>query len=88
VVHESGRWQDMRLTEREILGKSPAFTTADFVAGVSRDNWVLDLSLLNAFDTRAELGRYGECTPGTCGFQTYILPARPRTIALTFSQKF
>jgi iron complex outermembrane receptor protein len=88
VVHESGRWQDMRLAERQILGKSPAFTTADFVAGVSRGNWTLDLSLLNAFDTRAELGRYGECTPGTCGFQTYILPSRPRTVALTFSQRF
>jgi outer membrane receptor protein involved in Fe transport len=88
LVHESGRWQDMRLAERQILGKSPAFTTADFVAGLSRDNWTLDLSLLNAFDTRAELGRYGECTPGTCGFQTYILPSRPRTVALTFSQKF
>jgi iron complex outermembrane receptor protein len=88
VVHESGRWADMRLAERQLLGKSPAFTTADFVAGFSRDNWNLDLSLLNAFDTRAELGRYAECTPGTCGAQTYILPSRPRTIALTWSQKF
>ncbi|MBV8800758.1 MAG: TonB-dependent receptor [Alphaproteobacteria bacterium] len=88
LVHESGRWQDLRIAERQILGKSPAFTTVDLVAGISRDNWVLDLSLLNAFDTRAELGRYGECAPGTCGSQTYILPSRPRTVALTFSQRF
>ena len=70
-----------------LLGKVPAFTTFDFTAGIERDNWSLELALLNAFDERAELGRYAECTPGTCGFQTYILPARPRTIALTFSQK-
>jgi len=88
VVHESGRWADLRTYERSLLGKEKAFTTFDFTAGVDRDNWTVELALLNAFDERAELGRFAECTPGTCGFQTYILPSRPRTIALTFSQKF
>ncbi|HEY4114117.1 MAG TPA: TonB-dependent receptor [Rhizomicrobium sp.] len=88
LVHESGRWADLRLAERALLGKEPAFTTSDLVAGISGSNWTLDLSLLNAFDARAELGRYAECTPGTCGPQTYILPERPRTIAITWSQKF
>jgi outer membrane receptor protein involved in Fe transport len=88
IVHESGRWADLRAAERSLLGQVKAFTTFDFTAGVDRDNWSLELALLNVTDERAELGRYAECTPGTCGPQTYILPARPRTIALTFSQKF
>ena len=87
-MHESGRWADLRIFERNLLGKVQAFTTFDFTAGVERDSWSVELALLNAFDDRAEQGRYAECTTGTCGFQTYILPARPRTIALTFSQKF
>ena len=88
VVHESGRWADLRTAERNLLGKVQGFTTLDFTTGVEKDNWALELSLKNAFDDRAELGRYAECTPGVCGFQTYILPAQPRTIALTWSQKF
>jgi iron complex outermembrane receptor protein len=88
VVHESGRWDDLRLEERALLGKARAFTTMDFTTGVARDNWSVELALLNAFDERAQMGRYAECTPGTCGFQTYILPARPRTFALRFSQRF
>jgi outer membrane receptor protein involved in Fe transport len=88
LVHESGRWPDLRLEQRQLLGKEKAYTTFDFTAGFGRDNWSLDLALLNAFDERAQEGRFAECTPETCGFQTYILPARPRTIALTWSQKF
>jgi outer membrane receptor protein involved in Fe transport len=88
VVHESGRWADLRFYERNLLGQVRPFTTFDFTTGVERDNWSVELALLNAFDATAEQGRYAECTTGTCGFQTYILPSRPRTIALTFSQKF
>lgn len=94
LVHESGRWADLRKVDasgnpvRSLLGKVQGFTTFDFSAGIGRDNWSLDLSLLNAFDDTAELGRYAECTTQTCGFQTYILPSRPRTIALTWTQKF
>jgi len=88
LVHESRRWADLRLYQRSLLGKEPAYTMVDFTTGIERDNWSLDLALLNAFDSRAELGRFAECTPETCGFQTYIEPARPRTIALTWSQKF
>ncbi|MBV9571857.1 MAG: TonB-dependent receptor [Alphaproteobacteria bacterium] len=88
VVHEGGRWADLRLAERALLGKSKEFTTLDVTTGIEKDNWSLELALLNATDERAQLGRYAECTPGTCGPQTYILPARPRTVALTFSQKF
>jgi len=88
LVHESGRWDDLKLIERSLLGKARAFTTFDFTAGIDRDNWALELSLKNAFDERAELDRYAECRPGICGLQTYILPAQPRTIALTWSQRF
>ncbi len=88
VVHESGRWVDLRFLERNLLGKAKAFTTFDFTLGVDKDNWTVELALLNAFDERAQLGRYAECTPGTCGFETYILSDRPRTIALSFAQKF
>ena len=88
VVHQSGTWPDLRLYQRGLLGKNKAYTMVDFTAGLGRDNWMIELSLKNAFDERAQLGRYAACTPETCGFQTYILPSQPRTIGVTWSQKF
>jgi outer membrane receptor protein involved in Fe transport len=87
-IHSSGTWSDLRVFERSLLGKNKAYTMFDFTAGIDRDNWALELYIKNAFDERAQLGRYAECTPGTCGFEPYILASQPRTIGLTWSQKF
>ena len=73
---------------RAALGQQRGFVTTDFTAGVSKDNWFIDLSLTNAFDTRADLYRYAECTPQVCGSEPYIGTNRPRTIAIKFGQKF
>ena len=70
------------------LGKQRAFTTVDFTTGVAKDSWFIELSLLNAFDTRADEYRYAECTPQVCGSEPYVGTNRPRTIALKFGQKF
>ena len=73
---------------RAKLGRQHAYATADFTAGLEKDNWWVELALLNAFDTRAELYRYAECTIQVCGDNAYIVPNRPRTVALRFGQKF
>ncbi len=88
LVHQSGTFSDLRLFERALLGKNRAFTTFDFTTGVESGNWTAELFVQNVTDERAELGRYAECTPGTCGFQPYILTAQPRTIGITIGQKF
>lgn len=88
LVHQSGTWSDLRLVERALLGKNDAFTTVDLTAGIDRDNWSLELYVKNVGDTLGQLGRYAECTPGTCGFEPYLLVTQPRTVGLTFSQKF
>ncbi|HEV2561750.1 MAG TPA: TonB-dependent receptor [Rhizomicrobium sp.] len=88
LVHQSGTWSDLRLAERSLLGKNKAFTTFDFATGVEQDKWTLELYVQNLFDERAQLGRYAECTPGTCGFEPYILTEQPRTVGLRIGQKF
>jgi outer membrane receptor protein involved in Fe transport len=88
VLYNGPSWNDLRTIERNILGENPAYTVANFSAGIAKDNWTVDLSLENAFDERAQLYRYAQCTPGVCGPETYIIPNRPRTIALKFGQKF
>jgi iron complex outermembrane recepter protein len=87
-VHSSGTWSDLRIFERSLLGHNRSYTMFDFTTGIDKDNWALELYIKNAFDERAQLGRYAECTPGTCGFEPYILSSQPRTIGITWSQKF
>jgi outer membrane receptor protein involved in Fe transport len=88
LVYNGSSWNDLRSIERGITGKDPAYTVVNLAAGAGRDNWMFELSIDNVFDERAQLYRYSECTPDVCGPQTYILPNRPRTIGLTFDQKF
>ena len=61
----------------------------DFSAGIEKDRWSLEVTLLNAFDTRAQLYRYSECTISVCGAgTTYVVPNKPRTISVRLGAKF
>jgi outer membrane receptor protein involved in Fe transport len=98
-VYQGSAWSDLRTAERELLGKQPSFSIVDFSAGINNDSWGLELFVKNAFDERAEIARYGECStfqPGTdppnsvplCGLQPYIVTNTPRMIGLTFTKNF
>jgi iron complex outermembrane receptor protein len=88
TVHESGEWPDLRILQRSILGESQPFTTFDFNTGIDEDGWNAEFYITNVTDQRAQLGRYGECAPQTCGFEPYILVTQPRTFGIKFGQKF
>jgi outer membrane receptor protein involved in Fe transport len=87
-VYQGKSWADLRIVEREILGRLPSYSTLDVTAGVNRDNWFAELYLKNAFDERGEVSRYAECAIQVCGAQTYVVPIRPRMVGLRFGQKF
>jgi outer membrane receptor protein involved in Fe transport len=88
AVYQGKRWADVRVIEREILGRLPSYVVADFALGVARDSWNAELFFDNAFDERAEITRFAECAEQVCGPQTYIVTNRPRTMGLRFGQKF
>ena len=98
LVHVGDRTSDLRIAERDILGKLPAYTTLDVSAGIARDSWALDLFLSNATDERAVISRFAECAETVCGAaglvpeypngQIYTVSNRPRTLGIRFSQKF
>ncbi len=77
IVYNGSSWNDLRTFERSVTGQDPAYTVVNLSAGINKDNWSLELTLDNAFDERAQLYRFSECTPGVCGPVTYILPNRP-----------
>jgi outer membrane receptor protein involved in Fe transport len=88
VVYQGSSTGDLRVAEAAILGKLPAYTTVDFVAGVKRGNMTMEAFLKNAFDSRGNVTRTTECAIQVCGPQTYIVPIRPMLIGLKFGQDF
>lgn len=93
--YQTSSWSDLLALDRQTLGLQQAYGTVDLNAGIAKDNWTLDLSLLNASDTRAQLYRYDECTVNVCGGTVpgtpraiYVVPNRPMTFSIRFGQKF
>lgn len=89
VFHVGSRTADLRYVAASALGEEPAYTTADFSAGVEKDKMTAELYVSNAFDKRAVLDRYAECDVTSCGqIAIYSLPNQPRTIGVKFGEKF
>jgi outer membrane receptor protein involved in Fe transport len=69
------------------LGELPPYTLLNLSAGVNRNGTQLEVRVDNAINSLGELTRFSACTPTTCN-QPYVIPVQPRTVWLTFGQKF
>ena len=98
LVYVGERESDLRLIEREILGKLDAYTTFDLSAGIRKNNWSVSAYVSNLFDERADLSRFTQCGEQVCGApgvvpeypdgQVYTITNQPRTFGIRFSQDF
>jgi outer membrane receptor protein involved in Fe transport len=89
LTYQSAVWPDLRTNERQLLGQQPAYALANFSLGVNKDPYTLELLVKNAFDRRASLYRYSECTQATCApIAVYDVVATPRLIGLQFGERF
>ena len=87
-VHQGERRTDLRDFENSLLGNLKPYTLTDLSAGIKYDDWSLDFFLKNAFNQRAQLGKFAECAYGICGYQPYVIVAPPRTFGVRFSKEF
>lgn len=88
VSYVGARWAALRTDQREIYGRMPEYTVADFSLGAARGNFTAALYLNNAFDSRGNINRFSACSPGTCGAITYQIITQPRTFGIKFGQRF
>ncbi len=88
IVGQTSNWTDLRITEREIIGKQKGYQTTDISTGMSKDGLSLSLYMKNVFDKRASLNRYAECAESVCGTQYYIVPNQPRTLGIRLGKNF
>jgi iron complex outermembrane recepter protein len=98
VVHVGERTTSLPVDDNALLGNMPAYTTADFSAGVKKNGLSVDIYLNNAFDKRGQLYRYAECASQVCAAhdvvpeypngQVYTVMNQPRTFGIRFTQEF
>jgi iron complex outermembrane receptor protein len=88
LTYVGSRWPDLRIAERTVLGPLKAYTLANFTAGIERDSYSLELFVNNVFDERAQLDHYAQCDASTCFSNQYLNVSAPRTIGISFGQKF
>ncbi|MBK8286914.1 MAG: TonB-dependent receptor [Ahniella sp.] len=88
IVHEGDRESDLRIEERNILGRLPSYTTLDLSAGFRWNDMKIDFFLRNATDEVAQFSRFVQCPETVCGEQRYITVNQPRTFGVRFSQEF
>jgi outer membrane receptor protein involved in Fe transport len=88
LVYAGKRWADLRVVERDIIGRLDSYSIFDMTAGIDNGTYSFELFVGNVFDERAEITRFAQCAEQVCGFQTYVVTNQPRTIGLRFGQKF
>jgi iron complex outermembrane recepter protein len=88
VVREGSKRVALLESENSVLGDSDSYTLVDLTFGVEKEKWSAELFVKNAFDERARLYNYSECTVDICGGIIYSIMNQPRTIGLRYSQKF
>jgi outer membrane receptor protein involved in Fe transport len=86
-IFQSAQWADLRIQQRMDLGQQGGYGAADFTFGIGEKNYMWELFVTNAFDKRADGYRFTQCN--SCSIvANYAAPIQPRTVGLTYSQKF
>ncbi|WP_395672094.1 TonB-dependent receptor [Phenylobacterium sp.] len=88
ALYQTGATQDLNVLNNSLLGNTKGFTTFDFSAGVSRDNWTFDVFLQNAFDKRGILTRNTFCAIAICADSSRAFPIKPQFFGARFGQRF
>jgi len=88
VAHSGKAASRLALDANAVIGDIEANTTADLSAGISKDNYSIDLFVQNVGNEDAALYKTSQCAESVCGVQPYGVRPQPRTFGIKFTQKF
>ena len=88
VAHSGKAASRLALDANDAIGDIEANTTADLSAGISKDNYSIDLFVQNVGNEDAALYKTSQCAESVCGVQPYGVRPQPRTFGIKFTQKF
>jgi outer membrane receptor protein involved in Fe transport len=67
---------------------TPGFVSFDFTAGVSRDNWRVNVFIQNAFDRRGQLTKNTFCSIDICSGSSRTYAIRPQFFGIQMGYKY
>jgi outer membrane receptor protein involved in Fe transport len=98
-LYQTKNYVGLRAADTAVLGTMPAYGTADFSFGATKNGLSLELFVKNAFDERGQVNRYTPCTVSICAASyanvsptvqpaVYVVPIQPMTVGVRIGQKF
>ena len=99
ALYQTSATQDLNVFDNNLLvcgGLDPlpeeacttsGFVSFDFSAGVSKDDWTLNLFIQNAFDKRGELTRNTFCSITFCSGSSRTFPIKPQFFGIRFGHR-
>jgi iron complex outermembrane recepter protein len=88
ALHQSSSRSALENHPQSLMGSAAPYTSFDFSVGTGMNNWSAELFVINAFDERGELARFGECGADYCYQNARVYPVKPRLFGIKFGQKF
>jgi len=86
-VYQSQTSPNLIVPSALVIGNMPAYGLLDMSAGADNGKMSVQLTVINVTDKRAQISRFVETNPQADN-QVYIAPSQPRTVSLTFWQRF
>lgn len=88
VLQQGGARQFLATADDAQVGRTKAFTTFDFSAGVKFGELSFEAYIQNAFDKRGIASKNTFCAPTYCGQYARSYPIKPQLFGMKVSQRF
>ncbi|RYG44140.1 TonB-dependent receptor [bacterium] len=88
VRHQGGVKNFLATVDDLAVGRTKAFTTFDFSAGIKLGQVSIEAYVQNAFDKRGISSKNTFCVPTYCGPFARSYPVKPQLFGLKVSQRF
>ena len=88
ALYQTGATQDLNVRDATLLGDTSGFISFDFTAGVSRENWRINVFLQNAFDRRGQISKNTFCSVSICSGSSRTYTIRPQFFGLQLGYKY
>jgi len=88
VLQQGGARQFLATSDDLAVGRTKAFTTFDFSAGIKFGELAFEAYIQNAFDKRGIASKNTFCAPTYCGIYARSYPIKPQLFGVKVSQRF
>jgi outer membrane receptor protein involved in Fe transport len=88
LLQQGGARQFLATSDDAAVGRTKAFTTIDFSAGMKFGDALVEAYIQNAFDRRGIASKNTFCAPTYCGIYARSYPIKPQLFGLKVSQRF